>query len=174
MNLAYKHLLPTGFDPSSKTWVYQSNRRFTLSEVLELETMLNDFSKEWNSHGVGLKNFVSVFFGQFIVLMADDTHTHVGGCSTDSSQRFLKTVEEKFRVSLFDRQTLAFAVKDEIQLLPLNQLAYAIENEFITPDTLYFNNTVLTKEELENRWIIKIKDSWLSRKFSFPHTSPAN
>lgn len=172
MNLAYKHLLPTDFDPSSKTWVYQSNRRFTLSEVIELEEMLKDFSKEWNSHGVGLKNFVSVFFGQFIILMADDTHTHVGGCSTDSSQRFLKKVEEKFRVSLFDRQTLAFAVKDEIQLLPLNQLAYAIENNFLTSDTLYFNNTVLSKSDLENNWIIKVKDSWLAGKFAFPNPTP--
>lgn len=171
MNLDYKHLLPTGFDPSSKVWVYQSNRKFTLSEILELEELLKGFSKEWNSHGVGLKNFVNVLFGQFIILMADDTHTHVGGCSTDSSQRFLKQVEEKFRVSLFDRQTLAFAVKDEIQLLPLNQLAYAIENNFVTPDTLYFNNMVLNKADLENNWIIKVKDSWLARKFAFQNPS---
>ena len=50
----------------------------------------------------------------------------------------------------------------------MNQLAYAVENNFITADTLYFNNTVLTKREMENNWLINIKDSWLARKFIFP------
>lgn len=168
MNLAYTHLLPADFDPSSKVWIYQSNRPFTLSEVLEVEDMLNQFSGEWHSHGAGLKNFVTVFFGQFIVLMADDTHTHVGGCSTDSSMRMIKEIEKKFGVSLFDRQTFAFVVKDKIQLLPMNQLSYAVENSFITADTLYFNNLVQTKKELESNWLISVKDSWLAAKMAFP------
>lgn len=168
MNLAYKHLLPADFDPTSKVWVYQSNRPFTLSEVLEVEDILNRFSGEWHSHGAGLKNFVTVFFGQFIVLMADDTHTHVGGCSTDSSMRKMKEIETRFGVSLFDRQTFAFLVKDKIEVLPAAQLDYAVKNGFITPDTIYFNNLVQTKLELENSWLIQIKDSWLSRKLDFP------
>lgn len=168
MNLDYKHLLPADFDPTSKVWVYQSNRPFSLSEVLEVEEILNRFSGEWHSHGAGLKNFVTVFFGQFIVLMADDTHTHVGGCSTDSSMRMIKEIEQKFGVSLFDRHTFGFVVKDKIQLLPASQLDYAVKNNFITPDTLYFNNLVQTKDELENNWLIRVEDSWLSRKLDFP------
>jgi hypothetical protein len=41
---------------------------------------------------------------------------------------------------------------------------------FITADTLFFNNVVLTKEELENSWITPAKDSWLAKKISFPNT----
>ena len=62
--------------------------------------------------------------------------------------------------------TLAFVVKDKVQLLPMSQLQYAVDQGFITADTLFFNNVVLTKEELENNWIIPVKDSWLAKKIS--------
>jgi hypothetical protein len=68
---------------------------------------------------------------------------------------------------MFDRTTLAFMVKDKIQMLPLSQLQYAAENGFITNDTLYFNNLVQTKEELENKWIIPVKESWLAKRARF-------
>ena len=67
---------------------------------------------------------------------------------------------------MFDRQNLAFIIKDKVQLLPLGQLKYAVENGFINPDTIYYNNTVLTKEELEKNWMIPIKDSWVAKKLS--------
>lgn len=171
MNTDYRHLLPAGYDPASKVWIFQSSNPFTPAELPEVENMLNEFSKQWLSHGADVKNFAAVFFNRFIVLIADDTHTHVGGCSTDSMQRFIKKLEEHFGVSLFDRQTLAFVINDKIQLLPMKELAYAVENNFITADTLYFNNTILTKKELENNWLIKVKDSWLSRKLELPLTA---
>ncbi|HVU85133.1 MAG TPA: hypothetical protein VHC50_09845 [Puia sp.] len=171
MNLNYRDLVPKTFAPGSRVWIYQSSRLFSISEVLQLEEILNDFVKEWLSHGSGVKGFASVFFGQFIILMADETETAVGGCSTDSSVRMIKSIEIKFGVHLFDRQSLAFVVKDKVQLLPYTQLAYAVENGFIGPETLYFNNTVQTKAELEKNWIIPVKSSWLKNRIVFRQLS---
>ena len=164
MDLNYKELLPEHFTDDSRVWIYQCNRLFTISEVLHVEDMLNEFVKEWHSHGTPVKGFATVFFGQFIILIADETASGVSGCSTDSSVRLIKEIEKKFSVNLFDRQLLAFIIKDKIQLLPLSQLNYAIENNFIDESTLYFNNTVANKSALENDWIIPVKKSWLSKK----------
>jgi hypothetical protein len=163
MNLEYKDLLPEDFSPQSKVWIYQSSRLFSLGEALELETKINDFCNEWQSHGDKVKAFGTLFFGQFILLMADDS-VSVSGCSTDSSVRFIKSIGENYKVDLFNRTNLAFLVKDKIQVLPLSQVKYAAENGFLTSDTLYFNNLVQTKKELENNWIIPVKDSWLAPK----------
>lgn len=164
MNLEYKHLLPADFAPDSRLWIYQSSRLFFMNEAIQIEDLLNDFIAKWNSHGTPVKGFGTLFFGQFIVLMADENATGVSGCSTDSSVHLMKEIEKLYKVSLFDRQNLAFVVKDKIQLLPLNQLQYAFDNQFINTDTLYFNNLVQTKHELETNWIIPVKDSWLSKK----------
>ena len=164
MNLEYKHLLPAGFDPLSRVWIYQSNRLFSLSEALEIEELLNKFGAEWRSHGAEVNAYCNLFFGQFIVLMADETQAGVSGCSTDSSVRFIKDLGQRFNVDLFNRTNLAFYIKDKIQVLPLNQLHYATDNGFINADTLYFNNLVQNKKELETSWIIPIKESWLAKR----------
>lgn len=164
MNFEFEHLLPENFSSKSKVWIYQSNRLFLMSEALEIEEQVNKFCAEWRSHGDKVAAYGNLFFGQFLVLMADESEVSVGGCSTDSSQRFVKSLEQRFEVDFFNRSTLAFIVKDKVQVLPLNQLPYAWENGFINADTLYFNNTVQTREELEKSWIIPVKNSWLASK----------
>lgn len=166
MNWNYQSLLPEDFAPDSRVWIYQSSRLFAMSEALQIEDLLNDFVAHWKSHGTPVKGFATLLFGQFIVLMADENATGVSGCSTDSSVRLIKQIEELYKVNLFDRQLLAFQVKDKVQLLPLPQLQHAIDNNFITAGTLYFNNLVQTKEELENKWMVPVKDSWLTRRLA--------
>lgn len=164
MNLEYKHLLPDNFSPHSKVWVYQSNRLFTISESLDIELLLNKFSSEWRSHGEEVYAYCNLFFGRFVVLMADETHARVSGCSTDASVHFIKQLGQKFNVDFFNRTNLAFVINNKIELLPMSQLHYALDNYFINPDTLYFNNLVQTREELENNWIIPVKNSWIASR----------
>ena len=170
MNLAYQYLLDGSFHPGSRVWIYQSNRLLSMSEALETEEMLNEFTANWKSHGDPVKGAAYLFFGQFIVLMADESETGVGGCSTDTSVRLMKELELKFGISLFDRTSLAFVIKDKVEILPLAQVEYAIQNGFINGDTLYFNNVVQTKEELETKWIIPVRESWLANKFRIPES----
>lgn len=160
----YTHLLPAEFNKDSRVWIYQSNRLFALSEALNIENLLKNFIVNWKSHGASVKGHADLLFGQFIVFMADSTATGVSGCSTDSSVHLVKEIEKAFKVDLFDRQLLAFIVKEKVQLLPLSQLQYAVSNQFIDPDTIYFNNLVQSKAELESNWMIPVKDSWLAAK----------
>jgi hypothetical protein len=166
MKWEYKHLLDNNFHPDSRVWVYQGSRIFSLNEALEIEELLKEFTVQWKSHGTPVKGEAHLFFGQFIVLIADETATGVSGCSTDSSVRLIKDIEQRFRVNMFDRTTLAFIVKDKVELLPLAHLQHAIDNGFINTETLYFNNLVQTKEEFESKWIVPLKDSWLANKIS--------
>ncbi|MFZ6024354.1 MAG: hypothetical protein ACOYVG_07840 [Bacteroidota bacterium] len=164
MNMNYQSFIPADFQPGSRVWVYQSSRLFLISEAFEIENILKTFTDNWLSHGTPVKGYANLLFGQLLVFIADETATGVSGCSTDSSVRVVKQIEEQFKVSMFDRQQLAFVVKDKIQLIPLAQFSYALENNFIGADTLYFNNLVATKEELMKNWLIPVKESWLKTR----------
>ena len=166
MNLSYKEIIPEYFSVDSKVWIYQSNRIFTIHEALQIEEKLNEFTREWKSHQSPVKGFGTLFFGRFIILMADETATGVSGCSTDSSVRLIKELEQVYHVTLFERTLLAFIIKDQIQLLPVSQLKYAFENNFIGCDTLFFDNNISTKSSLMEKWIIPIKDSWIWKRLS--------
>ena len=171
MTVELKTILPENFNPLSKTWIYQSNRTFTLPELFQAEEILEAFTDNWKSHGAAVKGFATILYGQFIVIMADESQTGVGGCSTDSSVRVIKEIETALKVNLFDRNQLAFIVKDKIEILPLSQFNYAFSNKFITSETLYFNNSVQSKTELEESWIIPIKNSWLAKKIPPQHST---
>ena len=167
MNTKFHELIPADFNDNSHVWVYQSSRIFKLDEILSIDELLKNFVNSWKSHGTPVKGYGKLLFGQFIIFMADETASGISGCSTDSSVRLIKNIEQDFQVDLFDRQMLAFIVKERIQLIPLSQVNISLENSVITTDSLYFNNTILTKGELLNHWIIPVKDSWLSRRI--PH-----
>ncbi|WP_291912049.1 hypothetical protein [Chitinophaga sp. CB10] len=156
---------PEGFSPASRVWIYQSNRPFNEREVLEINEQLDQFTSQWNAHGEPVKGWGGVVMNQVIILMADETLTTVSGCSTDSSVRVIKSLERQYEVNLFDRLLLGFVVKDKVQLLPLQQVPYALEKGYIDENTLYLNNTVLTKADLDTKWLVPLKDSWLGAKF---------
>ena len=165
MNLDYEQYLPADFSDTSRVWTYQSSRLFTVSEAFEMEDLFTTFVADWKTHGTPVKGFANLFFGQFIIIMADETMAGVSGCSTDSSVRLIKDIEHRFKVDMFNRQNLAFVVKNKVELLPLTHLNHAINNGFITKQTLYFNNLVATKKELLTKWIVPANESWLAKKF---------
>ena len=167
MNLQeHIELIPAEFADNSKVWIYQSNRRFNNEESIKIMSLLNQFVSLWKSHGDPVNGFAHLFYEQFIVIIADETATVVGGCSTDSSVHIIKMIESKFGVNLFDRQLLAFKINDEIKLLPLSQLKTAVSEGLVDTNTLYFNNTMTTKIELINKWIQPVKYSWLSARLN--------
>lgn len=164
MNYELKSILPADFAEESKVWIYQAARKFSLKEALFADGLLQDFVANWQTHGTPVKGFATILFGQFIILMADESASTVGGCSTDSSVRIIKQIEKELDISLFDRQLLAFYINETVQLLPLSQLKYAIEHNKINQSTIYFNNTVNTKETLLHNWMIPVSSSWLVSK----------
>ncbi|HEY0611558.1 MAG TPA: hypothetical protein VGD35_17930 [Chitinophaga sp.] len=159
-----KQLLPADFSPSSRVWIYQANRPFNERETAEINEQLYQFASQWLSHGTPVKGWGKLLFNQVIVLMADESATGVSGCSTDSSVRLIKSLERQYEVNLFDRLLLGFVVKDQLQLLPMAQVPYSYEKGFINEDTLYLNNTVQTKAEMEQNWLIPVKNSWVMKK----------
>ena len=145
-------------------WIYQSDHSFTEQEQIEIDELLIQFTDSWTSHGAKVKGFGKLFFNQFVVLLADETASGVSGCSTDSSVRLIKDIENKYNVDLFNRQNLAFFIGENIVQIPLSKLNEAISGNLINAETYYFNNVVLSKKELEEKWIIVLIDSWLGNK----------
>jgi hypothetical protein len=164
MKFSYKHLLPGDFNDNSRVWIYQSSRSFNHSEILQVQNLLDNFVTSWKSHGVPVKGHANILFSQFIVLMADENATGVSGCSIDSSVHVLQQIEQQYEVDLFNWQLLAFIVNDKVEIISRQQINQAVENNFIISQTLFFNNVITTKRELEEKWIIPVSESWLKTK----------
>jgi hypothetical protein len=168
MNLSYREFLPADFSQNSRVWVYQASRLVKDTEIKDMKKHLDEFVDQWQSHGTPVKGYANLFFSHFILLMADETASGVSGCSTDSSVRLIKQLEHRHGISFFDREMLAFVINDEIRLMGLSELDQALSNQILRPDSLYFNNMVQNKVELEHSWIISLRDSWLAKRVKLP------
>lgn len=163
-----KSIVPQDFADNARVWIYQSSRPFSDKEENEINEQLYQFYAQWQSHGDPVKGWAKLLFKQFIVMMADETNVSVGGCSTDSSVRVIKSIERQYNVNLFDRLTLTFLVEGKAQMLPFSQVQYAIDKGYIHKDSLFFNNIAGTKKELLENWLIPLQNSWLGERVSFP------
>jgi hypothetical protein len=161
-------LLPAGFADNSRVWVYQSSRAFIEKEAKEIDEQLYQFYSQWQAHGAPVKGWAKLLYNQFVVVMADETDVAVSGCSTDSSVRIIKSIEKQYEVNFFDRMMLTFLVKNKAEMLPFNQVQYAIEKGYINKDTLVFNNIVTDKKGLLSDWLVPLEHSWLSGRVSLP------
>jgi len=109
--------------------------------------------------------FISYICGKLVCLLNELSRLPNSEVDKKSELlREIKKIEQVYGVGLFDRTQLAFIIKDKVELLPITQFDYALEKNFLTKDTLYFNNTVGHLAEFENNWIIPIEKSWLQKK----------
>ncbi len=167
-NQEIKDLIPADFSDESRVWVYQSSRAFIEKEAAEVNEQLYQFYNQWETHGAPVKGWAKLLFRQFVVVMADERMNAVSGCSTDSSVRVIKSLERQYDVNFFDRMMLTFLRNGKADMLPFNQVQYALEKGFISMDTPLFNNTITTKAELLENWLIPLKDSWLAGRVNVP------
>ncbi len=156
------HLIPSEFSEHSRVWIYQSSRAFIEKEANEVNEQLFQFYSQWQAHGAPVKGWAKLLFGQFVVVLADESDVEVTGCSTDSSVRVIKSLERQYDVNFFDRMMITFLRKGKADMLPFNQIQYALDKGFIDKDTLLFNNVVTTKKELLEKWLVPLSQSWLA------------
>jgi hypothetical protein len=156
-----EQIIPTDFANNSRVWIYQADRPFTDEQIIEVDEQLLNFYSQWQSHGAPVKGWAKCLYKQFIVVLADVAHMGIGGCSTDSMVRIIKSFERQYAINLFDRLTLTFLINDKVQPLPMQQVSYALEKGFIETDSLLFNNLVDTKSALLQEWLVPLNKSWL-------------
>ncbi len=153
--------IPLDLNPTSKVWIFQSNRNLTKNECEEMNMQLHNFYSQWQSHGKNVKGWAEVFFQRFVVVIADEDISEVSGCSTDGMTRVIKSFENQYALNFFDRLMLSFFVKEKVETLPLHQVKYALENNIIETDTLFFNHLVDCNQKLKDEWLIPLNKSWL-------------
>lgn len=149
----------------ARVWVYQADRSLTEVEQALIEKTAPAFLDSWATHGKPLKASYRLFHNQFLVIGVDEVQQTASGCSIDSSVSFVQALEKELEVSFLDRGKVAFVSGDKVFLEAIPQLKKSIASGRITADTQTFNNLVASKQELEEKWLLPAKETWLKRYF---------
>ncbi len=152
--------IPADFAPDSSVWIYQADRLLTDRETDKIKKLIHEFSTRWTAHNLELKAWGDVFYNRFIVLAVDNSVAPASGCSIDKSVHFLKELESHFGIHLFDRLHIPYISNGEIVRIHKSKLKEAIEEGSISGETLVFDHTVQRLQDLKERWIRPLKESW--------------
>jgi len=144
----------------SKTWIYASNRKFTLEEQNEIMSGAKAFTSNWKSHGQSLKASFDILYDTFIVLMVDESVNPVGGCGTDDSIHFIQGIESAFDVKLFNRLQVELLVNNEIIITSKSEAAKIYNESKISGNTIFFNKVITSKRDFESNFKIPYSKSW--------------
>ena len=148
------------FSENSRVWVYQSDRKLTDGEVIQLQILLDNFTAGWTAHNNQLKAKGEIRYNRFLILTVDENQAGASGCSIDKSVHFMKQVEQQFNINLFDRFNLAYREGNEVLSVPRHNFEELLKQGRITTNTIVFNNMVQNLNELQNKWEVPFKDSW--------------
>lgn len=166
----------TTFDdlpPAARVWIYQADRALTDAELAAVAPHLARFAAEWTSHGADLCAVAEFRHRQFLLIGLDEAVAGASGCSIDASVRFVRELETALSVRLLDKDCLAFDGPDGPALLDRRALKAAVAAGTVGPATLYFDNTVATKAEVDARWPAPAGRTWLARYFAPAAEVPA-
>ena len=148
---------------SSRVWVYASDRKFTQKEIISIRKDLEYFLSNWTSHNQNLETAFELRYDRFIIIAVNQQINNTSGCSIDNSVRFMKKLENKYQVDLFDKMNVIYKKDKHLFHKKLNEFISMYKSNSVTQNTIVFNNLVKTIREYKDQWEVPAKDSWHNR-----------
>lgn len=148
------------FPEHSRVWIYPSDRFIADEFIPEIHYDIKKFTDQWISHSQDLKATGGILHNYFIVILVDEILNKPGGCSIDTSVRFVQGIGDRYQVNFFNRQMFHY-IKDEIvHQIPQHGLAHKYTNGIIDDNTLFFDPLVNNKKDFIKNWLKPYSQSW--------------
>ncbi|GAA4279059.1 ABC transporter ATPase [Aquimarina mytili] len=148
---------------TSRVWIYQANRSFSVDELEEIKQKLDQFIAQWTAHGADLKAGYDIKYKRFITIGLDQGVNAATGCSIDASVHFIQELEKVYDVDLMDKMNVSFKQGEFVAYKPLADFKKMAKNRSVSPNTIVFNNLVTNIAEYRTNWEIPARDSWHNR-----------
>jgi len=152
--------------PTSKIWIYQSQKDFTLENEIFISQVLTEFVNGWQSHGAPIAGAFEIISHRFILIAADEQQASASGCSIDKSVGAIRAIEDQLQTGLLDRGSLSFMKNDKIETIAFDTIKSAIAVGDIKPETIIYNNNIDQLALLHTHWKVAAGETWLNRMFA--------
>jgi hypothetical protein len=147
----------------ARVWVYKSAAALTAEQQALILARGAQFTADWAAHGAALDACVDVLYDHFVVLSVDEQQAMASGCSIDKSVRFVQELERLLGTSLTDRMVVLYESEGAIRMCRVPEVEGLIKQGELSSDTVVFDDLVGTKGDLDRRFRVPLKVSWMAR-----------
>lgn len=148
--------------PKSKSWIYILSKNIDKNILLDLNAFLIKICKDWKSHGQTTKASYVISNNRFIILFAEDKNL-ISGCSIDKSNKELRKKLNQLKIDLLPNSKIGIFKEDKIEFFKKIDLINLIKNKKILLSQNMINTTINNKESFEKKWILPLKNSWITK-----------
>jgi len=148
--------------PKSKSWIYILSKNIDKNILLDLNAFLIKICKDWKSHGQTTKASYVISNNRFIILFAEDKNL-ISGCSIDKSNKELRKKLNQLKIDLLPNSKIGIFKEDKIEFFKKIDLINLIKNKKILLSQNMINTTINNKESFEKKWVLPLKNSWITK-----------
>ena len=148
---------------TTRVWIYQANPSFPADQREQIKAHLKAFVENWTSHNRNLKTHADLLHDRFVILLVDESQAGASGCSIDKSVHFMKALQAKFNVDLFDRMAFSYKDGETVKTLSRAEFSEAYQDGLINDDTIVFDTLVDNKGKLDQAFEKTLSESWHAR-----------
>jgi hypothetical protein len=147
----------------ARVWVYKSARPFSPEEQRLIGDRGAAFTATWAAHGAPLDATVEVLHDHFVVIAVDEQQARASGCSIDKSVQFIQQLERDLQRTLTDRMVVVYEVDGQVRTCRVDDIEDLLDAGELQAGTIVFDDLVGSKGDLDTRFRIPLKDSWMER-----------
>ena len=145
----------------SKVFIFQADKVLSDVDLNLISNELNVFIPGWAAHGSDLRADFKIFEKIFIVVGLDESQAAASGCSKDALTRCIKDIGSKINVDFFNRLNSVYVdTENNLKIVDMMTLKSLIQKDEVRINTKVYNNLIENKGQLDNDWLVDIKDSW--------------
>ena len=145
---------------NTKTIIFPASRSINHEEKLDIFMKIKDFLTSWKAHGNPLQFNVCIEYEQFIIIRVDENIEPASGCSLDALNNFIRKIEQKYQLGLFNRMKAIFLENNILKTLRLKDFCATLKNKELRSDILIFDFSSNNEEEFSKRFLLPLKESW--------------
>jgi hypothetical protein len=147
----------------SPIWIYQADMELSDEQIHAIMQKTKSFLENWTSHGRALQASAEIHHRRFLILGIEKPTHDLSCCTVDSAIHFLREIKAALQVDFLKRNQMFFKKGEYIFTVPINQIKEQLVQGKITADMLMFDNTIMHKGGLVNKWLTPVQDSWLAK-----------
>ena len=116
------------------------------------------------AHGPPRTQPLTCFTTAFVVIAVDEVQAKASGCSIDKMFGFIKDLEYQLNLMLTDRMVVVFELNGELRSCRLEEVQELLaDGNSLSGDTIVYDDLVTTKADLDARFQVPLRDSWMAR-----------
>ena len=142
-------------------WVYQIGKMITQKEKVFISKSLESFCEKWTSHNNSVKSSYVIDFDSFIILFADQIINKVSGCAIDEKSRVIRQIGNNLKIKILPYINTGVFINNKLVFLSKEEIISKLNSKEINGNSDIINITIKSKKDYEEKWILKIKESWL-------------